>query len=349
MKAALMKAFRGPLAIQSVPDPACPRDGVVVALRACGVCRSDHHSWVGSDPDTVLPHVMGHELAGEVIEVGPECRGHEVGARVTTPFILSCGHCSDCRGGTPTTCPAQEVVGFTLWGAFAERLAIPHADFNLVALPDSLGFAEAAGMGCRVTTAWRALTDRARLAPGEWVAIHGCGGIGLSATMIAAALGARVLAVDISQAALAKAQEMGATAILNTSGVNDVGAAVREMTGGGAHVAVEGLGAAVTFENALRSLRKLGRHIQVGMPTGRHATVPLPLLDLIYTRQLSIHGMRGLGASGFPPLFDMIAAGRLDLRQLVTRRIALSQAGAALAEMDRGAPAGVTVIDRFDA
>ncbi|MEQ9693738.1 zinc-dependent alcohol dehydrogenase family protein [Shimia sp. SDUM112013] len=349
MKAAVLTSYDTPLSVEEVPAPECPQDGVVVAVRACGVCRSDHHAWKGADPDVVLPHVMGHEFAGEVIEVGPECRGFKVGDRVTAPFILGCGHCPDCRAGEATICNSQQVIGFTFWGAFAEAVAIPHADFNLVALPEPLSFEEAAGMGCRVTTAWRALTDRAALRPGEWVVVHGAGGVGLSAVMIAAALGARVLAVDISDAALVQARAMGANATLNASGLDHVGDAVRDITGGGAHVSVDALGITATFGNSLRSLRKLGRHVQVGMPVGTHAMVDLPLLDLVYGRQLTVLGMRGLGATGFPALFDMISAGRLDLSTLVTRTIPLSQAGAALREMDGAQPAGVTVINRMEA
>lgn len=347
MKAAVIDAYDGPVPVRDVPDPDCPRDGALVAVRACGVCRSDHHAWKGADPDVRLPHVMGHEFAGVVIETGPDCRAFRTGDRVTAPFILSCGHCPDCRAGHPTICAAQQVIGFTFWGAFAEVVAIPAADFNLVALPETLDFVAAAGMGCRVTTAWRALTDRAGLRPGEWLAIHGAGGIGLSATMIGAALGARVLAVDVSPAALEMARALGATATLDAGGLDDVGAAVREITGGGADVSIDGLGHRATFGNSLRSLRKLGRHVQVGMPVGAHATVPLPLLELVYARQLMLCGTRGLGAAGFAPLLAMIAAGRMDPSRLVTRRIALSEAGAALAEMEGAQPPGVTVIDRM--
>lgn len=347
MKAAVLETYDGPLTVTNVPDPECPPDGALIDVRACGVCRSDHHAWKGVDPDISLPHIMGHEFAGVVIETGPECRGFAIGDRVTAPFILGCGHCTECRAGQPTVCERQEVIGFTFAGAFAERLAIPRADFNLVHLPENLDFAVAAGMGCRVTTAWRALTDRGALAPGEWVAIHGAGGVGLSAIKIAAALGAQVLAVDISEDALSKAKALGANAVLNAGAVDDVGQAVREMTDGGAHVSVEALGISATFANSLKSLRKLGRHVQVGMPVGAHETVPLPLLDLIYARQLTVHGMRGLGAAGFTSLFDMVRSGRLDLSDLVTQRIALSEAGAALRAMDGAQPAGVTVITDF--
>ena len=348
MKALVMERFGAALDLRAVPDPDCPRDGVVVRVMACGVCRSDHHAFSGHDPDVILPHVMGHEFAGIVEEVGADVRGFRPGDRVTAPFILACGTCPDCRGGEPTICNHQEVIGFTSWGAFAERLAVPRADMNLVALPETLDFAEAAGMGCRVTTAFRAVADRAAIRPGEWLAVHGCGGVGLSAVMIGAALGAQVLAVDVNPRALDMARALGATATLDAR-AGDVGAAVREATGGGAHASIDALGITATFANSVRGLRKMGRHVQVGMPLGPHETVPLPLLDLVYARQISIAGSRGMAAARFPALFGMIAAGRLDIAQLVTRRIPLSGAEAALREMDGYTGLGVTVIDRLDA
>ncbi|MFN4140770.1 zinc-dependent alcohol dehydrogenase family protein [Aestuariivirga sp.] len=349
MKAAVFEAYRGPLDIRAVPDPACPPDGVVLKVEACGVCRSDHHGWSGADPDVSLPHVPGHEFAGTVIEAGPACRSFRKGDRVTAPFILACGDCPDCRAGEPTICNHQYVVGFSGWGAFAERLAVPRADFNLVKLPDALGFAEAAAMGCRLTTAFRGLVDRAALQPGEWLAVHGCGGVGLSAVMIGAALGAQILAVDINEEALAMAKALGANAILNPARVDDTAEVVRGITGGGAHVSVDGLGITVTIENSLRGLRKLGRHVQIGQPLGPHAKPPIPLLETVYARQIQILGTRGIGASRFSALIGMIAAGRLDPARMITRRIPLSEAGAALRAMDGYGSAGVTVIDRMDA
>ncbi|MEM7566313.1 MAG: zinc-dependent alcohol dehydrogenase family protein [Pseudomonadota bacterium] len=348
MRAAVLRAFGGPIPVKTVPDPACPRDGVIVEVRACGVCRSDHHAWKGLDPDVALPHVMGHEMAGVVAEAGPES-GFEPGARVTAPFILGCGTCGDCAAGQPTICATQHVLGFSGWGAFAEYVAIPHAAFNLVRLPDVIDFAQAAGMGCRVTTAYRALTERAGLRAGEWLCVHGCGGIGLSAIMIARALGAPVIAVDVNAEALALAADFGAEHCLDASTLSpaDLIDAIHEASGGGAHVAIDALGITTTFHNALRSLRKGGRYVQIGMPVGPHAEPTIPLLDLVYARQLSLHGTRGMAARGFPGLFEIARDGRLDLDALIARRIALEEVGTVLAAMDRFQGAGVTVIDRF--
>jgi alcohol dehydrogenase len=347
MRAAIFEEFRGALEVRDVAEPDCPSDGVVVRVEACGVCRSDWHAWTGADPDVAAPHVPGHEFAGVVEEVGPECRRFKRGDRVTAPFILACGQCPDCLGGDATVCSDQHVVGFSAWGAFAERVPAPRADFNLVALPEAMDFVAAAGMGCRVTTAFRGIVDRAGLRPGEWLAVHGCGGVGLSAVMIGAAVGAPVLAIDVNAEALELAQGLGATKTLDVRGVDDVGTAVRELTGGGVEVSIDALGITETFHNSVRGLRKLGRHVQIGMPLGRHAEPSVPLLELVYSRQISVMGTRGIAASRFPALFEMIAGGRLDPSRLVTRTIPLEEAGAALAAMDGYTAAGITVIDRF--
>ena len=347
MKACVMTEFDGALPVERVDDPDCPEDGVIVAIKACGVCRSDHHAWKGADPDVELPHVMGHELAGEVVAVGRACRRFRVGDRVTAPFILGCGSCPDCLGGDATCCDTQDVIGFTFWGAFAEMIAVPRADFNLVHLPETVGYTAAAGMGCRVTTAFKAVVDRGQVQPGEWMAVHGCGGVGLSAIMIGAAVGARGLAVDVIPEALELAKSFGASDTLLV-GRDPVGDAVREMTGGGVHVSIEALGRNATFHNSLASLRKLGRHVQIGMPTGEHATPTLPLLALVYSRQLTLHGTRGIAPNRFAALFEMITAGRLDPARLVTQTIPLSEVETALRAMDRFQGAGVTVVDRLD-
>jgi len=347
MKAAVLHNFKGPVGVEDIPEPHCPRDGAIVEIGACGVCRSDHHAWAGVDPDVHLPWVMGHEFAGRVIETGPDCT-IPVGTRVTAPFILGCGNCPDCKTGNGTVCNDADVAGFTVQGAFAERIAIAHAAYNLVQLPDDLSYDVAAGMGCRVTTAYRALTDRLDLQRGEWIVVHGCGGVGLSAIQIARALEAKVIAVDISPAALAQAKRHGAEHCVDAA-TQDVAAVVYDITKGGADCSIDAMGLTETFMNSLKCLRKLGRQVQVGMPVGVHATVPLPLLELIYSRQLQLSGSRGIAPSGFSGLLELVAAGKVDLSGLVTNRVALSQVGDVLLKMDRFATSGVTIVDRFDA
>jgi len=180
MKAILYEAFSQPPKLVTLPDPAPEPDGVVVRVGATGVCRSDWHGWVGHDPDIALPHVPGHELAGTIEAVGNAVTRWRVGDRVTVPFVGGCGNCPECHAGHQQVCDHQFQPGFTHWGSFAEFVSIHRADLNLVALPESLDFVTAASLGCRVVTSFRAVVDQGRVSGGEWVAVHGCGGVGLS-------------------------------------------------------------------------------------------------------------------------------------------------------------------------
>ena len=345
MRAARLSDWRAPLELAELPEPACPPDGVVLDILACGICRSDWHAWTGADPDVTLPHVPGHEFCSTVLEAGPQVAQWRAGDRVIAPFILACGRCPDCRAGQPTVCAAQVVPGFTCDGAFAERIAVPRADANLTALPEGMDPALAAALGCRVTTAWHALTGRAALAPGEWLGVWGAGGVGLSALMLGRAMGARVAVADVVPDKLDLARDLGAEAVVDARGA-DPAAAMRAASGGGVHVALEALGFAVTAENALTSLRRLGRMVQVGMPAGDHARIALPW-DTVYSAQLAVYGTRGMPAHRFPALLDFVAATGLDLSPLIARRVALSQASEELARFDGAAPPGVAVITDF--
>src|SRR3954470_9717202 len=222
MRAALMRAFTEPLEVEDVPDPDPAPDGVVVEVRATGVCRSDWHGWMGHDPAIALPHVPGHELAGVVVAAGAEVRAFAPGDRVTVPFCCGCGRCEPCRHGQTQVCDRDFQPGFTAWGSFAERVALPRADLNLVAVPDGLSDVEAASLGCRFMTAWAALHVHAGVRAGEWVAVHGCGGVGLSALMIATALGATVVAVDIDERKLARARALGAAHAVSSDPVESI-------------------------------------------------------------------------------------------------------------------------------
>lgn len=329
-----------------MPDPEPPVGGVVVRVRATGVCRSDWHGWMGHDPDVRLPHVPGHELAGEVAAVGKGVRRWQVGDRVTVPFAVGCGECGPCRGGDLHICDRGFQPGFTAWGSFAERVALPHADLNLVGLPDGLDYVAAASLGCRFTTSYRAVVQQGRVQAGEWVAIHGCGGVGLSAVMIAAAFGARVIAVDVRDTALALAREFGAEVVLDADGVEDVVGAIREVTGGGADVAIDALGSRVTCWNSVACLRKRGRQVQVGLLLGEEKNPALPM-HLVIANELEIRGSHGLSARGFPELLELMREGRLDPRRLVGRTVGLGDVPRVMEGMGTFNEAGITVVDRF--
>ena len=346
MKAIRFEEFGGSLDVVNVPDPEVPADGVVVRVRATGLCRSDWHAWQGHDPDVRLPHVPGHELAGTIEAVGREVRGWSVGERVTVPFVSGCGRCEQCAGGDPQVCPHQYQPGFTGWGSFAEFLPLRYAERNLVRLPDALGFVEAASLGCRFVTSYRAVVQLARVRAGEWVTIHGCGGVGLAAILIAVAEGARVLAVDIRAEALELARACGAERVLNAREVADVPGAVRELTGGGASVSLDALGNPVTSRNSVLGLRPRGRHVQVGLLLGAEAEPPMPMATVI-AKELQIFGAHGMAAASYPPMLAAIADGRLQPARLVNRTIGLGEVPAALAAMSQFRDAGITVVDRF--
>jgi alcohol dehydrogenase len=339
MRAAMMRSFAQPLTLETVPDPACADDGVVVAVRATGVCRSDWHGWTGHDPSIVLPHVPGHELSGVVAEVGPAVRGWSVGDRVTVPFCCGCGVCEPCRLGETQICERDFQPGFTAWGSFAEYVALPRADLNLVAVPETLTDVEAASLCCRFMTAWAALHVHAGVRAGEWVAVHGCGGVGLAAVMIAVAAGARVVAVDIDDAKLSRARELGAEAVVS----DDVVASILDVTGGGAHVSLDALGLPETCVNSVECLRKRGRHAQVGLLLGEHRVVAMPMARVI-SRELRVFGVHGMAVRHYPAMLSAIAGGSVRPGELVAKTIGLDQASDELASMGTFAQEGVTVV-----
>lgn len=346
MKAARFDEFGRRPEIVDVPDPLPPPDGVVVAVAATGVCRSDWHGWIGHDPDISLPHVPGHEFAGRVVALGADVRGARIDDRVTAPFVTACGRCAQCAAGHQQVCDQQEQPGFTAWGSFAEFVVVRRADTNLVALPDDLDVVAAATLGCRFATSFRAVVDVARTAPGEWVAVHGCGGVGLSAVMIATAIGAHVVAVDIDPSALAAATVLGAVATLDASQVGDLPAAVRAVTGGGAHVSLDAVGHPVACANSIRGLRTRGRHVQVGLLVAAHADTAVPM-DLVVARELAILGSHGMQAHRYDAMLTMIERRSLDPSRLVGTTVCLEDGVDALVRMDEPGGAGVTVITEF--
>jgi len=334
---------RGLPEVRDIDPPRCPEDGVVVEVRATGVCRSDWHAWAGHDP-VPLPMVPGHELAGRVHEVGAGVTSWKAGDRVTVPFVLGCGKCEYCVAGDQQVCPHQSQPGFTYPGSWAERVAVPAAESNLVRLPDAVGYVAGASLGCRFATAFRALCTHGRVAAGQVVVVHGCGGAGLAAVMIAKALGGRVVAVDVSERARRFAAELGGDDLIDPTATPDVAGRVHELTGGGAHVSIDAVGSPAVAAASVRCLRRRGRHVQVGLLLGADATAGLPM-DLVVARELEILGSHGMPAGDYPAMLGMIARGELDPERLVRSVIDLGDAPAALMGMDQlSAGLGMTVI-----
>lgn len=347
MKAVFYSSFGGPISIEDVPDPVPDADGVVIRVEATGLCRSDWHGWMGHDPDIVLPHVPGHEFAGVVVETGSRVRNWKKGDRVTVPFCCGCGSCQQCQGGNQHICDRHFQPGFTHWGSFAPLVAISYADTNLVRLPGQVDFRTAASLGCRFSTSYRAVVDQGRAERGQWVVVYGCGGVGLSAVMIAHARGARVIAVDINEESLGLAARSGASQTINSSQADDVSAMVLELTEGGAHLSIDALGHPQVFHQSISGLRKSGKHVQVGLLSPGEQNAPVPT-HLIVARELEILGSHGMQAHRYPEMLELIRSGELNPHELLGETISLDEAPGRLAAMDRFETAGVVLIDRFD-
>ena len=342
MKAVVFEQFAGPLAVQRVADPEPPLHGVVVRVESTGICRSDWHGWQGHDADVRVPHVPGHELAGEIVALGGAVRNLSLGDRVTVPFVSGCGSCAPCGRGDPQVCDAQFQPGFTHWGSFAEYVALHHAEHNVVRLPEQLSYDAAASLGCRFVTAYRALVQLAELRAGETLVVFGCGGVGLCAIMIATALGARSIAVDIDRAKLELARSVGADLLLDAR-EGAVAERVRSATGGGADVSIDALGSSLTLRQSLESLRKRGRHVQVGLLVGERADPSVPM-GLVISRELVLYGSHGIAASSYGDVFRMIESRRVPLERIIGPHLGLAEVPQQLAALGQFSGVGISLV-----
>ncbi len=342
MRAIYFSEFNGKISVRDVPQPRAPKSGVVIKVEATGLCRSDWHGWAGHDSDIHLPHVPGHELAGTVFEVGEGVTRFHVGDRITVPFVNGCGKCTFCTSGNAQVCPNQTQPGFTQWGSFAEYVALENADFNLIALPDEISFQTAAALGCRFATAFRGIVDRAKVKQGKWVAIYGCGGVGLSSIMIAKAMGAKVIAVDINPDALQKAEELGADYSIN-SALNDPVTTIWDITDLGAHVSIDALGSETTANNAVLSLRRMGRHVQLGLLLTESGQSLMPMSRVIGW-EIDILGSHGMPAVDYPKMLALVASGELKPQDLISREVSLSAGAEELGKMENSKRSGITII-----
>lgn len=330
-------------------------------MEATGVCRSDWHGWRGHDGDIIqhgLPFVPGHEASGIVVAIGPQVENLTVGDRVAVPFILACRfHCRECHRNRPTICERQEQPGFTMWGSMAEYVALPRADWNVCRLPSNVSFVEAAALGCRFTTAYRAIVQRGQLRPGQTVAVFGCGGVGLSCIMISACFGASsIIAVDVSEKALRKSLEIGATDVVQRKKMKqrdqnedknadaEVRRHVMEITNNiGADLSIDAAGFASTCENAVQCTRRGGRMVQVGVPIGQL----IPPMGLVMSREIEIVGSHGFAAADLPAVLDLVATGRLQPKKLVEQEVDVEEGAKCIQRMDIESPLGITMVTTF--
>ena len=353
MRAATFTEYGEPLEITEVDEPRLNPTGVIIETEACGICRSDWHAWMGdwvwAGMELSPGQVLGHEPAGRVVEVGDQVHGITVGDHVTVPFYIAEGACPQCRSGHSNVCDHGMGLGFhdALPGAFAERFYIPFADVNVVRLPDGVSSVDMASLGCRFTTAFHALVHQAGVSAGDWVAIHGCGGVGLSAVHIADALGANVVAVDLDDEKLAIATDLGASEVVNATDTDDVPNAVTALTGGGAHVSLDALGIAPTCRNSVSSLRRRGTHVQIGLTTEvEKGEIALPTDSMVHN-EFTIVGSKGMPPARYDEIFRMVAAGTLDPGAVITESVALEDTSATLAAMTEFETFGISVITEF--
>ncbi len=350
MKAAVMKELRQPLEVMDLPDPVPGPEDALIRVEACGICRSDWHlwqgdwTWMGVEPQ--LPLVMGHEIGAVVEAVGSIVRGFRAGDRVTLPFHMACGRCEYCQTGRSNICLAHGVIGTHFNGGYGRLAVVPAADANLVRLPEGVDPLTAAALGCRYMTSYHALVDRAKLQPGEWLAVFGAGGVGLSAVQIAAALGAQAIAVDISEEKLRMAKAEGAAAVIDARGKNPV-EQIRDITKGGVDVAVDAVGASETALPAVQSVRKGGRHLQIGLTGAKdRGAFSLPV-DVMLLQEISFIPSLGCPTTSYRGLLALVASGKLNPKRLVTRCLPVEQASQVLDSMTHYGTAGFNVISQW--
>ncbi len=349
MRAAVITGYKEPLEIRNLPDPEPAPGDAIIRTEACGICRSDWHlwqhewTWIGMELD--LPRVPGHEFGGQVVECGKEVTRFRPGERVTVPFHLGCGKCEVCWSGRYNLCLAYGAIGVHHDGGFGELVRVPSADSTLVRLPEGVDSFTAAALGCRFMTAYHGVVDRAAVRPGEWVAVFGLGGVGLSVVQIATAIGARVIAVGRSDEKLAMARDQGAEAAVKAG--PDAHTQVIEISKGGPAVTIDALGASETTIPAILSLAKAGRHVQLGLTGIRDAgKIAIPM-DLVVVKEIRIAGSLGCPVTSYGGMLAMVASGKLKPARLVEGAVSISDVNRVLTAMTDFRTRGFHVLNNW--
>jgi NADPH:quinone reductase-like Zn-dependent oxidoreductase len=326
------------LHVADVPEPRVARGEVVVKLRAAGMNHLDIWIRKGGRGATPMPHILGSDGAGVVAAVGPEVKDLREGDEVMIYPGLWCGRCPQCESGQQSECVDFGNVGVTVPGTFAQEIALPER--NCFGKPAYLSWTEAAALPVAYLTAWRMLTGRAKLAPGETVLIHGIGGgVAVAALQLAKRIGAEVVVTSSSDEKIAKARELGADHAVNYAKVSDVTQAVLDALHGSlVDVVVDTVGAA-TWPIGPQVLRKGGRMVACGVTTGASAQVDI---RAVYWNQLTIMGSTLGSVTQFRQLLRACQA--WQLRPLIDSTFPLAQAREAQGKMEKGRQFGKIVL-----
>ncbi len=306
MRAAVLHEFKSPLIIEEAPRPAPGPDEVLIEVDACGVCHSDLHiadgDWTQLAGIVKKPLILGHEIAGRVIERGAAVDNLQVGDRVGVPWIhRTCGACEFCLGGNENLCIRQQITGVTVDGGYAEFVKAPAS--HATPIPASLSALDAAPLMCAGVTVYRAL-HQVRLSPGQRLAVFGVGGLGHMAVQIGVALGAEVAAIDLADDKLALAKALGASKALDARSPT----LVRELkVGGGFHVAIVTSAAKAAYDMAFYSVRPTGTLLVVGLPAENISFAPI----LMAAGEIHIRASAVGTRQDVRGVLEMAAAGRL--------------------------------------
>lgn len=315
MKAAVLREFKRPLVIEQVPTPVPGPNDVLIQVEACGVCHSDLHvadgDWPQLAPIVKKPVILGHEIAGHIVESGAGVQELKIGERVGVPWIYwTCGECEFCREGNENLCVRQQITGVTVDGGYAEFVKAPAS--HTTKIPANLSSADAAPLFCAGVTVHRAL-KQGKISAGQRVAVFGVGGLGHLAIQLAQLLGAEVTAIDISDEKLALAKSFGAAHTINASS----GGAIRALRAqGGVHVALVTSAAKSAYNMAFSSVRPTGTLLVVGLPADDLCFAPI----LMAASEIKIRASAVGTRKDLRELLDIASAGKLHL-QVTTRPI----------------------------
>lgn len=322
MKAAVFYGPNQPLKVEEVPTPKPGPGEILVKVAACGVCHTDMH-YIDHGVPTFKkpPMILGHEASGNVAALGEGVTRWSEGDPVLLPAVLSCGVCRLCRLGKENICDDMKMFGNHVDGAYAEYVLAPAKD--ALSVPDGVPLVEGSIIADAISTPFHAVVNRAKVKPGDWVAVFGCGGVGINTVQVAAAVGASVIAIDMVPEKLEMAKKLGAQETINPKEVDKgrVDKAIRKMIGDGVDYAFEAIGNPKTIVDAYNTIRKGGTCVVIGYT---HLPAEIPVSKTMFYEQ-SLIGSLGCRPVDYPRIIEMARIGKIKVKELVTGRFGLDE------------------------